>query len=75
MLNACIEKSVITVLTAGITTVYRPRSSSIKLPDIPGRMSAQIAMHPEIKMYHQAVFPSAGLRFVINRANKVPARK
>ena len=43
---------ILNAVSALSTKRYSPSKSRIKLPDIPGRIIAQIAIQPQRKMYH-----------------------
>ena len=51
--------------TAPSINLYIPSRTRIKLPEIPGKIMAQMAIIPETKTNQYAVFASAGLITVI----------
>ena len=52
-------------LTAFIINSYFPMSNSMKLPDIPGKIIAQIAMAPHMKIKSKESGVCAGVAIVI----------
>ena len=58
--------------TAPKTVSYDPISNKIKLPEIPGKIIAQIAIIPETKINHISSEFDNGGRIVIQKANPVP---
>ena len=52
---------------------YFPSKTKIKLPDMPGRIIAQMAMAPQRKMNHRSFEVSAGVVMVIAYAATAPA--
>src|SRR5690606_27637287 len=59
-------------LSAPVTYSYFFRSSKIKLPDIPGKIIAQIAIIPLKKINQSEVGVSDGVAMVIKYATAIP---